>query len=233
MLLTLPVRDVLPATPRSRILRIDTGGTRFPYDPGQAVLVAAHGYGKRRAYSLASAPEDAEREGCLELLVGTNAEGFAGPHLTMAPGASVDVEGPIGRFTFPDEPSTNRILFIAGGTGIAPLRSMLRRALRASGRRISVLYSARTPSDFAYGDELLSLARDGRIQLTQAVTRTPIGGDWRGVRGRIGPAELGALVDEPDTLCFICGPPALVHDLPGLLVGLGVPPHHVRIEEWR
>jgi ferredoxin-NADP reductase len=232
VLLTLPIREVLPATPRARILRIDVAGTPFPFHPGQAVLVAAHGYEKRRPYSLASAPEDLQREGCIELLVGTNAEGVPGPHLALDPGALVDVEGPLGRFTFPDEPDADRFLFIAGGTGIAPLRSMLRHALRVPHRSIGVLYSARTPSDFAYGDELLALAREGRITLERTVTRELVGEHWKGGRGRIGPAQLGTLVAATDTLCFICGPPALVHDVPGMLGALGVPPHRIRIEEW-
>jgi Na+-transporting NADH:ubiquinone oxidoreductase subunit F len=202
------------------------------YLPGQAVLVANHDHDNRRPYSLASAPEDAERDGCLELLVGMSAEGSAGAHLTLDPGTLVDVEGPLGRFTFPADTDAERFLFIAGGTGVAPLRAMLRHALHVPHRQIGVLYSARTAGEFAYESELRDLAREGRIELRQTVTREDAPADWSGARGRIGRAGLAPLVHAPDTLSFICGPPALVHDMPKLLGELGVPSHRIRIEEW-
>ena len=232
MFLTLPIREVLPATPRSRVLRIDLKGESFPYLAGQAVLVATHGREKRKPYSLAAAPADAQRDGYLELLVGLNDEGTPGAHLTLDAGSLVDVEGPLGQFTFPTQPDTEHFLFIAGGTGVAPLRAMLGQALHVPHRRISVLYSARTQNDFAYEREMRDLAREGLIELKQAVTREDVSGNWNGARGRIGTGELALLVHDPDTLCFICGPPTLVHDMPKLLVQLGVRSNRIRIEEW-
>ena len=70
MLLTLKLRDVLPATPRSRLVRLDLGGQPFSYAAGQAVKVGAHGGALRKPYSLASAPEDVAAEGWIELLIG-------------------------------------------------------------------------------------------------------------------------------------------------------------------
>lgn len=231
MPLTLSIRDVLPATPRARIVRLDLNGGSFPYRAGQAVLIANEGVEKRKPYSIASAPEDTARNGYFELLVGVNAEGAAGPHLTLGPGTRVDVEGPVGRFTFPDDPPEDRFVFIAGGTGIAPLRAMLRHALAIPHREIGLLYSARTPQEFAFEDELRALASRGAIELRQTVTREA-DADWAGPRGRIGRVELAPLVHDPATLCFICGPPALVDEMPKVLNELGVPPTRIRIEEW-
>jgi ferredoxin-NADP reductase len=229
--LTLPIRDVIHATPRARIVRIDLGGRRFPYKAGQAVLVANHDDERRRAYSLASSPEDAARDGWLELLVGLKASERPGAHLTLERGQLVDVEGPIGRFTFPDAPAERRFAFIAGGTGIAPLRAMLHRALASGGDSIAVLYSARTPNEFAYQDELRALAEQGQLDLRQTVTRGESDG-WAGRRGRIQPRDLEPLVHDPATLCFICGPPALVNEVPRMLGELGVAPDRIRIEAW-
>ena len=231
-MVTLTIRDVIAATPRARIVRLDLGGRAFPFAPGQAVMVADHGSSERpRPYSLASAPEDAARDGWLELLVGVKPSGAAGPHLTLAPGQRVDVDGPIGQFTFPEESPEQRFAFVAGGTGIAPLRAMLHRALARAGAGIAVLYSARTRDEFAYEDELRALAAAGRLELHQTVTR---GGDdgWTGPRGRLGRADLAPLVRDPDTLCFICGPPPLVEDIPKLLGELGVAPERIRVEMW-
>jgi ferredoxin-NADP reductase len=232
VLLTLPIREVLPATPRARIVRIDLGRERFPYLPGQALLIATHGDEQRQPYSLAGAPEDAEHDRSLELLVRVGSEVSPGSHLTLEPGAIVDIEGPFGGFTFPPKPEDRRFVFIAGGTGIAPLRAMLRHALHGSHEQIGLLYSARTPGEFAYERELQSLAREGRIELKQTVTRDLASDHWTGARGRIGLGDLAPLIHHPATMCFICGPPALVEEMPRLLGELGISRHRVRIEEW-
>lgn len=229
MLLTLPIREVVPATPRARVVRIDLAGDPFPYLAGQAVLIGNHQQDSRKPYSIASAPEDAERDGFFELLVSI-ADSTAGSHLTLEPGARVDVEGPLGRFTFPVDPEERRFVFIAGGTGIAPLRAMLRHALRVPKREIGLLYSARTPGDFAFEEELRSLAREGQIELRQTVTRETTG--WEGTRGRIGREALAPLVHDPATLCFICGPRALVEEMPKLVGELGIADHRIRVEQW-
>jgi len=231
VLLTLPIKAVLDATPRARIVRLDLGGRAFRYAPGQAVLVATPGSGPPRPLSIAIAPDESAREGFIELLVGTADDGPDDPHLTLEPGTVVDVEGPIGGFTFPSRPEERRFAFVAGGTGIAPLRAMLHHALDVPHDAIGVLYSARTAAEFAYEEELRALARDGRIELRLTVTRDGTPG-WTGSRGRITGRELAPLVREPETLCFVCGPPALVDDIPKLLQQLGVARRRIRIEEW-
>jgi ferredoxin-NADP reductase len=231
VLVTLPIREVLPATPRARIVRLDLGGTRFPYRAGQAVLVARHQYPQRRPYSIAVAPEDALRDGVVELLVGIDSGGQPGPHLPLEIGAPVDVEGPMGAFTFPAHPAERRFVFIAGGTGIAPLRAMLRHALTIAHDDIGLLYSARAPDEFAYQSEFRALAASGQIRLRQTVTRATKAA-WSGPRGRVDREALQELVHDPATLCFVCGPPALVADMPDLLTEIGVPRTRIRLEEW-
>ena len=230
-MLTLPIREVLHATPRARIARLDLNGHAFDYAPGQAVSIATHGHEKRRPYSIAAAPEDAQRDGCLELLIGVNAEGTPGAHLTLEAGQLVDVDGPLGSFTFPPAPAERRFVFIAGGTGIAPLRAMMQRALHLPHRNIGLFYSVRTPDEFAYEQELRGLAEAGEIELRQRVTRAA-DTDWRGPRGRLNREALGELVHDPATLCFVCGPPALVDEIPKILADLGIPVERIKIEEW-
>ena len=231
MLLTLHIRDVAPATLRARIVRLDLAGAPFPFVAGQAVLVGNAG-GRRRPYSLAGAPEDAAREGSLELLVGVDASGQPGPHLTLTPGTTVDVEGPLGSFTFPSAPSERRFAFIAGGTGIAPLRAMLRHALAGPHEEIGLFYSARTPEDFAYQDEFRALADAGRMRLQQTITRPHDEMSWSGARGRIDQALLAPLVHAPETLCFICGPQMFVSEMSAALSVLGITEGRIRIERW-
>lgn len=230
-MLTLPIREVLPATPRARLLRIDLAGHPFEFNAGQAILVGAHGGDSRRPYSIAAAPEDVARTGALELLVGVNGDGLAGPHLPLEPAALVDVDGPLGTFTFPGAPEERRFVFIAGGTGIAPLRAMLRHAMAVPHRNIGLFYSVRTPDEFAFEEELRALARAGEIELRQTVTRAAES-DWSGARGRLDRTALQELVHDPETLCFICGPRGLVDAMPKVLEEMGIPPGRIRIEEW-
>lgn len=234
MLLTLPIREILPVTPRAHVVRLDLQGHPFPFEAGQALLVSTRGYAPRRPYSIASAPADVSRDGWIELLIGVDRDGRPGPHLTLEPDGWVDVEGPVGRFTFPAAPSVERFLFIAGGTGIAPLRAMLRHALGRGHSHLSLLYTARTPQDFAFEQELRRLAAAGTIKLQLTVTRETQADveAWSGARGRIGVGLLAPLVRDPATLCFICGPRALVDEIPGLLGQLGVSRSEIRIEEW-
>ena len=230
---TLRVREVARATPRSLIVQLDLAGAVLDYRAGQAVLVGPTGEPVRRPYSLALAPHEARESGTLELLVGLDASESPGTHLSgVTPGMSVVVDGPIGSFQFPEHPRERHFLFVAGGTGIAPLRAMMHEALaRGEEWAVSVVYSARTPDEFAYGDELRGLARTRRIQLWQTVTREPAEA-WTGRRGRIALHHLEEMVQDPETLCFVCGPHALVEDVPRLLQQAGIAPARIRTEDW-
>jgi ferredoxin-NADP reductase len=148
------------------------------------------------------------------------------------PGSLLDVEGPVGRFTFPDDTDATRLLFVAGGSGIAPLRAMLHHALRTRTSRIDVVYSARTAQDFAFIEELQTLDREGRIALHQTVTREPESSGWSGGTGRLTGAAIAPLLDPAHTLCFVCGPQSMVKDVPALLMSHGMARNRVRIEEW-
>src|SRR5215216_1838622 len=98
-MLTLRVRDVAHATPRSIIVRLDLAGAVRDYRAGQAVLVGRTGDTVQRPYSVALAPHEARESGTLELLVGLDAQGSPGPHLAgLAAGTPVDVDGPVGTF---------------------------------------------------------------------------------------------------------------------------------------
>jgi ferredoxin-NADP reductase len=230
--LTRPVRALIASTPTTRLLRLDLGDAPFVFKAGQAALIGAHGQPLRRPYSIASCPEDAVRHHRLEFLLKVDASGDAGPHLPQPHvGMTIDLDGPSGAFTLPETTDAAGFLFVAGGTGISPLRSMVRHLVaRGEQRPISVLYSARTPDEFAYGPELKRLAQRGLLQLLMTVTGEA--STWSGERGRIGLAQLEAALPARDALAFICGPPAMVEDVPPLLLKLGASAARIRIEEW-
>lgn len=204
----------------------------FAFHAGQAALVGAHAQHVRRPYSIAVGPAEATRDGALEFLIGLGPDGTAGPHLPdLSPGTRVDIEGPVGSFVFPESADETHFLFVAGGTGIAPLRAMWHQALGGDPAwRIGVVYSARTPDEFAFDDELIALAGAGRLTYVRTATRHA--GSWDGGYGRIDRARLEAAIATRETLCFVCGPEALVHDVPGMLRDIGIREERIRVEEW-
>jgi ferredoxin-NADP reductase len=108
---------------------------------------------------------------------------------------------------------------------------MIRHARKTVLGTFRLLYSARNPLDFAYRQELYGMARRGEIELTLTATRD-VTATWRGERGRISAAQLSALIDTPFTLCFVCGPAAMVDEVPRMLDALGIERSRIRIEEW-
>jgi ferredoxin-NADP reductase len=232
MQLTATILEVIPTTPRAALVRAALDGP-FPFAAGQAALVGLDGRHERRPYSIAASPADVAREGVLEFLVGLDGDRAAGSHLPdLSPGVRLRVDGPLGTFRFPTSPSERHFLFVAGGSGIAPLRAMLHQALAGNPDwRLSLLYSARVPEEFAFDAEFRSLAAAGRLAYRRTATRHT-GPTWTGDRGRISRALLEAAVEDPDTLCFVCGPESLVHDVPRMLHDIGVPPALIRVEEW-
>jgi ferredoxin-NADP reductase len=204
----------------------------FGYRAGQWARIGPGGAQPHSPYSIASAPEDTSENGWVEFLIKIDAherwgEGFP----PLARGQELALRGPFGSFTFPDRPDERHCLFIAGGTGIAPMRSMIRHArARQIGGSYRLLYSARTPEDFAYLGELRGMARRGELQLSLTATRG-CGENWRGGRGRIASSQLAALIDTPATLCFVCGPAAMVNEVPEMLSKLGIERSRIRAEE--
>ncbi len=230
-LLTVPLARVDDASPRLRLLSIDISGRPFAYVAGQAVMIGPHRAAVRRPFSIACSPERAAETARLELLIAM--EGGSEDLHWARPGALLDVDGPVGTFVFPEQIEQSRLLFVAGGTGIAPVRAMLDHAIRVHpSEKISLLYSTRRSDEFAFVDELRAHERAGRLELHQTVTRDD-GTAWDGKRGRIGRAHFEAVLHEPaSTLCFICGPSSLVSESAATLRGLGVPDALIRTEGW-
>jgi ferredoxin-NADP reductase len=193
-------------------------------------LTAEDGYSAERSYSIASAPGEP-----LAITVERLADGEVSPYLTeeLRAGDELELRGPIGGYFVWDASVGGPLLLVAGGSGIVPLRAMLRERQR-SGSQVPVhlLYSSRTLDDIIYHEELDSYGRDG-VTVTHALTRAQPPG-WTGHAGRVTPSLLGEVAwpaaQEP--IAFVCGPTSFVEAIAEGLVGLGYPPGKVKTERF-
>ncbi len=220
--LVLPATRVVRATPRTRLLTLGLDGHSFSFTAGQAVYAGLADGVVRRPYSIASSPTHTIATKSLELLVQTDDHSAPDPHLErVGDGTPVRLEGPFGSFGLPLPIAERHVLFIAGGTGIAPLRSMLGELLAHDPAVTNTLfYSARNPQEFAFRDELEALVARGQLTLHLTVTRDQ-DSPWTGARGRFDAAQIISALTA-DTRCAVCGPPTLVTDSIALLKEAGV-----------
>lgn len=231
-MITVPVRQITNATPRIRLLNLDLRAAEFAFAAGQAVMLGLSGSPLRKPYSIASSPWEVAKSGIMQVLVQVEDSGGLDPHLELAsPGTPLDLEGPFGSFGLP-EGVERRLLFIAGGTGIAPLRSMLIEHLsRPTRHPAALVYSARSVDEFAFRPELTALESAGRVSTYLTVTREETAG-WQGRRGRISEALLKEALPGVGSTSLICGPPQLVNDTRALLMKLGVGDDRILVEKY-
>lgn len=230
--LILPITSVRRATPATRYVRLALNGAPLRYRAGQAVMIGLAQSDQRVPYSIASAPEEAQDRDELEFLIKVEPSGRWGHTFDrLARGEMVALRGPMGSFVLPPRARRQPLLFIAGGTGIAPVRAMIHHVLRRPHASLNLLYSARTSADFAYASELRMLAGRSRLQVRLHVTREAPA-RWRGERGRIAPAHIAPMIEDRSTLCFVCGPAAMVADVPLMLQQVGVPRRNITLEQW-
>ena len=204
-------------TTRSLFLRL---ATPLRFLPGQFIscLLPAGDIVLTRPYSIASDPESPE---LLELVVDLVPGGPGSHHLfSLRPDAAIRYTGPWGTFTLEEAPSVETV-FIADGTGIAPIRPMLHRALATAVRPITLLHGRSEDTAALFATEL-SAPRPNYTshvvpssQLLAETERRYLAADTE--RGR---------------QFFVCGVGAIVHTLRDRLRAGGYQRHAVRYEKW-
>jgi ferredoxin-NADP reductase len=195
-------------------------------------LTAEDGYQAQRSYSIASAPEDEH----LVLTVERLEDGEVSPYLVdeLRPGDQLELRGPIGGYFVWEQDLGGPLLLLAGGSGVVPLRCMLRhRAAVGSDVAARLLYSSRRLSEVIYREELEGFANDAAVDVRFTLTREQPDG-WSGYARRVDRALLAELAwpsgDAP--LTYICGPTAFVETAASALVELGQDPGRIRTERF-
>jgi ferredoxin-NADP reductase len=192
-------------------------------------LTAEDGYRAERSYSIASAPGEP-----VAITVERLEDGEVSPYLTeeLRVSDALELRGPVGGYFVWDGDAGAPLLLAAGGSGVVPLRAILRHRRRSgSAVPVRLLYSSRSLDDVIYRDELAEPA-DG-VDVIHTLTREQPPG-WTGYARRVDPAMLGEVAwpVEENPLAFVCGPTSFVETVANILVDLGYRQDRVKTERF-
>jgi ferredoxin-NADP reductase len=192
-------------------------------------LTDEDGYVAERSYSIASAPGEP-----VAITVERLDDGEVSPYLTdeLRAGDELELRGPIGGYFVWEPGNGGPLLLLAGGSGIVPLRSILRHRERTGSTvPVRLLYSSRTLDDVIYRAEF-DMAASG-VEVVYTLTRHQPPG-WAGYTRRVDAALL-AQVAWPAAgtpLAYVCGPTNFVEAVSQALVQGGYPPQRVKTERF-
>jgi NAD(P)H-flavin reductase len=214
------VRDQARLT-RSFDLRPAESADRVEFVPGQVAILGV-GEEDPAYFAFASAPEDRD----LEVLVKQKA-GASKVLYDMREGDEIKLLGIAGRGFPLSEEKHRDLVFVAMGTGVAPLRSALRHVLkhREDFGQLVVLYGARTPEDFSYRDEIRHWA-DAGVELRQVISR-PDGQDWSGPTGYVQSLLDNVLPALSSPIALICGSREMIDQTRERLGKMGFKPEQI------
>lgn len=225
----------------------DLGGEPFEYLPGQYIQVIleiekSDKKGNVRPFSIASSPtETVERGG--QIMVATNMRDSAFKR-TLAQvkiGDRVQIRGPFGEFVF-DEPfeeeteEKRQHVFLIGGIGITPARSMIKYALdRDIDEDLLLLYSNRTAEEIVFRKDLeIWEANSNNFELVYVITRPEESKEKvAGETGRINSLMINKYVEDLEKAIFyVCGPPLMVDNTVEFLEKMNVAAEQIRFERF-
>ncbi len=226
------ILEIIDETQKVKLFRLEKT-KEFSFQPGQFAMLSIEGLLSRegvivkRSYSIASSPYDKYLEFCI-----TKADNgfFSVAMHNLNAGDFVNVQAPYGVFTV-KKPVPKNTVFVAGGSGIAPLMSIIRslKNENAFPKGFRLFYGFRTPADFVYGKELQELAKKRAISLIAAIDKPAKG--WNGETGFVSEV-LSRHCDFEKSDAYLCGPPVMVTATIKELTTLGFDEKRIFREQW-
>lgn len=210
--------------------------TGFTFTPGQAGDFTLpnppedDAEGNKRAFSLASAPYEED------LIIATRMRDTALKRsLKKIPiGSELILDAPWGELILHDDTSVPAV-FLTGGIGITPVRSIVLQATRDKlPQKLTLFYSNRRAEDAAFLDELKHAEEQNpNFTFVPVITKKPDSSHWKGETGHIDKAMLQRHLDDlSKPIYYISGPPDMVSAMQKLLKDAGVKDTNVRAEEF-
>ncbi len=229
------VQEIVWETPEIFTLRLlpAEGESSIPFKAGQWVylhLLNDDGSSWKAAFSIATAPSDT----CpLELGIKIEKD-FTKRAADLRIDTEVALQGPFGVFTLPPNPEAPMV-FIAGGIGITPLRSMMREMMNKKMKApIYLIYSNRYCEDTAYLEEMDDMERAyGAFKMVATLTGEHPPG-WTGKTGRVDAAMLAPILAQTATngQFFMCGPNPFMDSVRVILEQAGVDKKRIHQERF-
>ena len=191
------------------------------FRPGQVAILSVDQH-EPAYFAFAGAPADRELEILVKRTIGASVALF-----DLAEGDTIDLLGVAGDGFDLDAQVGRDVVFVAMGTGVAPLRSALRHVLNRRERfgQLVVLYGARTPDEFCYRDELDDWEKAG-VELRQVISR-PDGHDWSGPTGYVQSLLDHVLADLKSPVALVCGSREMIAQTRDRLEQMGFAPEDI------
>lgn len=205
------------------------------FRPGQYLeLMAKHrksdGRGQRRYFTIASAPSEQQIRFGVKFY--DQASSFKLALWHMQPGQTITAAQLGGDFTLPKNPQ-QPLVFIAGGIGVTPFRSMIAELLRRDEPRlITLFYSVNGPTELAYGDVFNRASQKIGLRVVPTVTdpaQVPAG--WTGRQGPINPTMITEEIpDFLQRMFYLSGPQSMVNHFKTVLKQMGLPARQIKTD---
>jgi NAD(P)H-flavin reductase len=199
-------------------------GSELGHKPGQFVEVSVFGIGEA-PISLSSSPIVKETfELCVRKLGNVTSKLHK-----LNVGDKVGIRGPFGNGFDVNALKGKDLLFIAGGLGIAPLRSLFNYVLayRKDFGRVFLLYGCKEPKEMLFGEEMSALALRDDIEFKTTVNWCPENELWTGNIGVITTLIPQVSFDPEQTIAILCGPPVMYKFVVADLKAKKVPDDHI------
>lgn len=203
---------------------------RFDYVPGQFVMVEVPKDGKtvKKPYSIASPPHWPNK---IELCIKKVEGGFVSTYFfDLKPGYIMPMEAPLGVFRL-KEPLPDHLLFVATGTGVAPLRAMIHTLLhQGTSKKMTLILGVRYENEILFDAEFRDLAaQHANFEYIPTVSRPQA---WQGATGYVQDHIKSRYPHPEGKVIYACGLVPMVNSLLEELTALGYPRESIRFEKW-
>ncbi len=197
--------------------------TPLDHQPGQFVEISIFGIGEA-PISISSPPGSTS----FEIVVRAVGDVTSKLH-TMGPGDKIGIRGPLGHGFDVDELKGKDLLFIAGGLGIVPMRSLFNYVIqnREAYNDVTILYGCKEPNEFLFGEEIAQWIPREDITYRFAVNKCPDGQHWRGDIGVITTLIPKVEFDPKNTTAIVVGPPIMYRYVLRELKHIGMPDENI------
>lgn len=213
------VMDIRTDTADVKTFRVESvnGGACFPHLPGQCAMLSVPGVGEAM-FSITSSPTNTAFMEFSIKKCGSLTDWLHG----MERGQQIAIRGPYGN-SFPVEDALRGadLLFVAGGIGLAPLRSVINyvRYFRENYGKVDIVYGARSKEDLVDFDEIQNEWRGSEgIDIHLTIDRPQDG--WDGHVAFV-PDYVKSLAFTPERTALVCGPPIMIKFVLAALMGMG------------